>query len=65
MSWSLEETQPYVPRPPAFYSYDNGCIHVLLMKWFLLKRKVWAPGAEDEIQLRHTELRLNLAGFIN
>ena len=34
--WSLEDQQPYVPSKQYYYSSDNGLLHVLLMKWFVL-----------------------------
>ena len=36
MLWSLEDTQPYVPEKKYFYSSDNGLLHIVLMKWFVL-----------------------------
>jgi len=40
MTWSLEPSEPYVPVTPwTFYSYDNGILHVLLMKWFIFHKK--------------------------
>ena len=34
--WSLEDSQPYVPAKQYFYGTENGLLHILLMKWFIL-----------------------------
>ena len=47
MLWSLEDTQPYVPEKKYFYSSDNGLLHIVLMKWFVLGIK--GVSAMEEI----------------
>ena len=37
--WSLEDSQPYVPAKQYFYGTENGLLHILLMKWFILSVK--------------------------
>ena len=37
--WSLEDSQPYVPAKQYFYGTENGLLHILLMKWFILGLK--------------------------
>ena len=39
MLWSLEDSQPYVPSKPYFYGTENGLLHIILMKWFILGLK--------------------------
>ena len=34
--WSLEDSQPYVPAKQYFYGTENGLLHIILMKWFIL-----------------------------
>ena len=39
MLWSLEDSQPYVPSEQYFYGTENGLLHIILMKWFILGLK--------------------------
>ena len=39
MTWSMEKDQPYEPPAKFYSSSDNGILHVLLMKWFILGLK--------------------------
>ena len=39
MTWSMEKDQPYEPPAKFYSSSDNGLLHVLLMKWFILGLK--------------------------
>ena len=38
MHWSKEDNNDYVPTTPnVFYGTENGLLHILLIKWFVLK----------------------------
>ena len=39
LTWSMEKDQPYKPPAKYYSSSDNGILHVLLMKWFILGLK--------------------------
>ena len=43
MSWSNEDNNDYVPTSPnVFYGTENGLLHILLIKWFVLKTKTFS-----------------------
>jgi len=48
MHWSNEDTNDYVPTSNVFYSSDNGLLHILLIKWFVLKTKTFSMLKEGK-----------------
>ena len=49
MQWSNEDTSDYLPTSPnVFYSSDNGLLHILLIKWFVLKTKTFSMLKEGK-----------------
>ena len=49
MHWSKEDNNDYVPTTPnVFYGTENGLLHILLIKWFVLKTKTFSMLKEGK-----------------